>query len=146
MPSGGFTSPMDRETPVSTFTTIIPFVSMKVSITGQRPPLDKWAVLVKYRGAGSCVLRAEKRKSAGEVGRSDSHAMRILSGGVAHKCRHVSRHACVNGSCANDVELTMQKDISSGFKVIGDCAASWLCIVNKIRQIHTLLPPQKKCE
>lgn len=50
--------------------------------------------------------------------------------------------ARVNGSRANDVELTMQKDISSGFEVIRDCAAGWLCVVNKIRQIHTL-PPKK---
>lgn len=63
MPSGGFTSLADREAPVSTFTTIIPFVSMKVSITGQRPPPDKWAVLVKYRGAGSRVLRREKERA-----------------------------------------------------------------------------------
>lgn len=62
MPSGGFTSQKDREAPVSTFTTIIPFVSMKVSITGERLPSDKWAVLVKYRGAGSGVLRSEKKK------------------------------------------------------------------------------------
>lgn len=77
MPSGGFTSPADREAPVSTFTTIMPFVSMKVSITGLQPPSDKWAVLVKYCSTGSRVLRSEKRKSAGEVGRSNSHAMRL---------------------------------------------------------------------
>lgn len=41
---------------------------MKVSITGQRPPSDKWAVLVKYRGAGSRVLRGEKKRGRGRGG------------------------------------------------------------------------------
>lgn len=68
MPSGGFTSPTDREVPVSTFTTIIPFVSMKVSITGQQSPSDKWAVLVKYRSAGERVLRSERKRGHGRGG------------------------------------------------------------------------------
>lgn len=36
MPLDGFTSRQWCEAPVSTFTTIIPFISIKVSITGQR--------------------------------------------------------------------------------------------------------------
>lgn len=37
----------------------------------------------------------------------------------------------------------MQKDISSGFEVIRDCVAGWLCIVNKIRQIHIYQKKEK---
>ncbi len=74
--SGWFYITSGCEAPVSTFTTIIPFISIKVSITGQR--LDQingpwwWNTVRSY---------PEKRKETERAkgGRGDSRAMRLQS-------------------------------------------------------------------
>lgn len=104
MPLDGFTSRPGCEAPVSTFTTIIPFISIKVSITGQG--WDQINGLCYSEILYAHIVRREKRHRRWFMGNEAAimTASRIFlsirkistSNGV-HMCRRTRSYMCLSG-------------------------------------------------